>query len=96
MMESYPQIIPRIDKVVDPLKAYIRRHSHGERGENISENYYHSDRGSFEQGVRQGGLGDLVASASTICKAHLVMFSLIYMLGCFHQVCVHFHGLVSS
>jgi hypothetical protein len=30
LMESYPQLIPRISKVVDPLKAYIRRHSHGE------------------------------------------------------------------
>jgi hypothetical protein len=25
--------------------------------ENISENYCHPDRGSFEQGVGQGGLG---------------------------------------
>jgi predicted naringenin-chalcone synthase len=32
LMESYPQLIPRISKVVEPLKAYIRRHSHGERG----------------------------------------------------------------
>jgi hypothetical protein len=30
-MELYPQLIPRIDKVVKPLKAYIRRHSHGEK-----------------------------------------------------------------
>jgi hypothetical protein len=81
-MESYPQLIPRITKVVEPLKAYIRRHSHGERGENISEKYFHFDRGSFEQGVGQGGLGEAVASASTVCK-HLVMFSLIYMLGLF-------------
>jgi hypothetical protein len=33
LMESNPQLIPRIDKVVEPLKAYIRRHSHGKRGE---------------------------------------------------------------
>ena len=32
LMESYPQLIPRITKVVEPLKAYIRRHSRGERG----------------------------------------------------------------
>jgi hypothetical protein len=43
----------------------------------ISKNYCHSDRGSFEQGVRQGGLGEVVATASTGCKC-LVIFSLIY------------------
>jgi predicted naringenin-chalcone synthase len=31
-MESYPQLIPKITKVVEPLKAYKRRHSHGEKG----------------------------------------------------------------
>jgi hypothetical protein len=76
-MESYPQLIPKITKVVEPPKAYKRRHSHGEKEENISEKYCHSDRGSFEQGVGQGGLGEVVASASTDCK-YLVMFSLIY------------------
>jgi hypothetical protein len=34
LMESYPQIIPTITKVVEPLKAYKRRHSHGEKEEN--------------------------------------------------------------
>jgi len=81
-MESHPQLISRITKVVEPLKAYIRRHSHGERRGDISEKYCHFDRGSFEQGVGQGGLGEVVASASIVCK-HLVMFSLIYMLGLF-------------
>ena len=76
-MESCPQIIPRIAKVVEPLKAYIRRHSHGEKGENISEKYSHSDHGSFDQGVGQGGLGEATASTSMDCK-YLVMFSLIY------------------
>jgi hypothetical protein len=70
-MEPYPQLIPRISKVVKPLKAYIRRHSHGERGRIISEKYCHFDRGSFEQGVGQGELGEVVAYASTFCK-HLV------------------------
>jgi hypothetical protein len=83
-MESYPQLIPNIDKVVEPLKAYIRRHSHGENVRNINEKYCHSDRGSFEQGVGQGGIGKAVASASTDCK-YLVIFSLIYMLGLFHS-----------
>jgi hypothetical protein len=31
-MESYSQLIPKITKVVKPLKAYKRRHSHGEKG----------------------------------------------------------------
>jgi hypothetical protein len=31
-MESYPQLLPNIAKVVEPLKAYIRRNCHGERG----------------------------------------------------------------
>jgi hypothetical protein len=77
LMESYPQLIPKITKVVEPLKAYKRRHSHGEKEENINKKYCHSDRGSFEQGVGQGGLGEVVATASTDCKC-LVMFSLIY------------------
>jgi hypothetical protein len=76
-MDSYPQLIPNITKVVEPLKAYKRRHSHGEKDENISENYFHYDCGSFKQGVGQGGLGEVVASTSTDCKC-LVMFSLIY------------------
>jgi hypothetical protein len=32
MMESYPQLIPNITKVVGPLKAYKYRHSHGQQG----------------------------------------------------------------
>jgi hypothetical protein len=31
LMEEDPQPIPRISKVVGPLKSYIRRSSHGER-----------------------------------------------------------------
>jgi hypothetical protein len=76
-MESYPQLIPNIVKVVEPLKSYIIRHYHGERGENINEKYCHSDRGSFDQGVGQEGLGEVSTSASTDYK-YLVMFSLIY------------------
>jgi len=76
-MESYSQLIPNITKVVEPLKFYKRRHSHGEKGENINENYFHFDHGYFEQGVGQGGIGEVIASASTDCK-YLVMFSLVY------------------
>jgi hypothetical protein len=32
LMESYPQLIPKIAKVVEPLKAYIRRHFMVKRG----------------------------------------------------------------
>ena len=46
-------------------------------GRIISEKYCHFDRGSFEQWVGQGGLGEDVASTSTDYK-YLVMFSLIY------------------
>jgi hypothetical protein len=37
LMESYPQLIPKITKVVEPLKAYKRRNSHGERGEKYQQ-----------------------------------------------------------
>jgi hypothetical protein len=33
LMESYPQLIPNITKLVEPLKAYKWRHSHGEQWE---------------------------------------------------------------
>jgi hypothetical protein len=53
LVEKDPQLIPRTSNMVRPLKAYIRRHPHGERGGIISENYCHFDCGSFEQGVGQ-------------------------------------------
>jgi hypothetical protein len=34
MMNLYPQLIPNITKVVKPLKAYKKRHYHGEEEEN--------------------------------------------------------------
>jgi hypothetical protein len=77
LMESYPQLIPNITKVVEPLKAYKRRHSHGENEENIKKKYCHSGRAYLEQGVGQGGLGEATASTSRDCKC-LVIFSLIY------------------
>jgi hypothetical protein len=77
LMESYPQLIPNMNKVVESLKAYKMRHSHGEGGENNKNKYFHSDHGYFKQGVGQGGLGEVGATASTDCK-YLVMFSLIY------------------
>ena len=77
LMDSYPQLILKITKVVEPLKAYKRRNYHDEKGENISKNYFHSNHGYFEKGARQGGLGEVIATASIDCKC-LVMFSLIY------------------
>jgi hypothetical protein len=76
-MDSYPQLIPNITKVVEPLKAYKRRHSHGEKEENINKKYCHYYQGYYEKGVGKGGLGEVVATTSTDCKC-LVMFSLIY------------------
>ena len=87
LMESYPQLIPKITKVVELPKAYKRRHSHGEKEENISEKYFHSDRGSFEQGVGQGGLGE-AATSFEYCKC-LFKF-LINILGLFpSSMCLH-------
>jgi hypothetical protein len=36
-MEPYPQPIPKILKVVEPLKAYKWRHFHGEKGGEINK-----------------------------------------------------------
>jgi len=91
-MESYPQLIPKITKVVEPPKAYKMRHSHGEKEENISEKYCHSNLGSFEQGVGQGGLGEASASVSIYCK-YLVMFSLIYACPVSFKLMHYFMGL---
>jgi hypothetical protein len=35
LMETYPQVIPKILKVVEPLKAYKWRHFHGVKDEKI-------------------------------------------------------------
>ena len=77
LMESYPQLIPNINKVVETLKAYNGGILILKRRRVINKKYWHSYPGSFEQRVGQGGLGEVVAIASTDCKC-LVMFSLIY------------------
>jgi hypothetical protein len=94
LMEKDPQLIPRISKMVMPLNAYIRRHSHGERERIISERYFHFYRGSFEQGVGQGELGEDATSASTLCK-NLIFFSLIHVLDRLLKYFVHFQELAS-
>ena len=83
LMESYPQLIPNITKVVEPLKDYKWRHSHGKQGGN---NFY-SDPGSFEKGVGQGGLGE-AATSSEYCKCLFKV--LINILGLFpSSMCLH-------
>jgi hypothetical protein len=47
------------------------------KGRIINKKYCHFYHGSSEKGVGQGGLGEVVATASTDFKC-LVMFSLIY------------------
>jgi hypothetical protein len=60
--------------------------------ENNQQKHCHSDRGSFEQGVGQGGLGEVVATPSMIVSISL-KFSSIY-LAYFLQACVLLHVLV--
>jgi hypothetical protein len=67
-MESYPQLIPNINKVVEPLKAYNSSDYHSEEEESNQQKFCHSDRGSFEKGVGQGGLGEVAATTYTYCK----------------------------
>lgn len=52
LMESDPQLIPNITKVVGPLKACKWRHSDGEqRRKIINKKHCHSGRGYYEQEV---------------------------------------------
>jgi hypothetical protein len=37
LLEPYPQLIPNITKVVEPLKVYKWRHFHGEQRKNNQE-----------------------------------------------------------
>jgi hypothetical protein len=93
LMEPYPQLIPNITKVVELFKTYKKRHSNGEEEENNHQKYCHSDRGSFEQGVGQGGLGEAIATTSTDCK-YLFNVLINICLAYFLQVCVLLHILV--
>jgi hypothetical protein len=93
LMESYPQLIPKINKVVEPLKAYKRRHYHGEKEGYNQQKYCHFDHGYFEQRVGQRGLGEVVANASTDCK-YLFNVLINICLSYFLQVCVLLHMLV--
>jgi hypothetical protein len=67
ILEPYTQLIPNIPKVVEPLKAYKWRHSHGKIGERKSAKHCYFDRGYFDQGWTRG-LGEVVATSSKDCK----------------------------
>ena len=60
LMESYPQLIPNITKVVEPLKAYKWRHSHGEQERKKPTKHCYFDCGSFEQRLDEEDLEKLL------------------------------------
>ena len=60
LLEPYPQLIPNIPKVVEPLKAYKWRHSHGEQERKKSAKHCYFDCGSFEQGLDEEDLERLL------------------------------------
>ena len=88
LLEPYPQLIPNITKVVEPLKAYKWRHSHGEQEGGKSVKHCYSNRGSFEQGLDEEDLERLM-------QHHLKIVSflfkvLINTLGLFpSSMCLH-------
>jgi hypothetical protein len=89
LLEPHPQIIPNVTKVVETLKAYKWRHSHGEQGRKKSAKHCYSDRGSFEQGLDKEGLERLLQHHMKIVS-FLLNFSLIY-LAYFLLVCVYMY-----
>jgi hypothetical protein len=55
IMDPYPKPVPKILKVIEPLKAYKWRHSHGQKEEKSKKHCYF-DCGSFEQGLDEEDL----------------------------------------
>jgi hypothetical protein len=92
-MESYPQLIPNITKVVEPLKSYKRGHYHGEEEDNNQQKYCHFDHGYFEQEVGKGRIGEVTATESTHFK-YLFNVLINICLAYFLQVFVLLHILV--
>jgi hypothetical protein len=78
LLEPYPQLIPNITKVVEPLKAYKWRNSHGEQKRKKSTKHCYSDCGSFEQGLHEEDLERLLQHNLKIVS-FLLKFSLIYL-----------------
>jgi hypothetical protein len=87
LLEPYPQLIPNIPKVVEPLKAYKWRHSHGEQKRKKSAKHCYFDCGSFKQGLDEEDLERLLQHHLKIVS-FLLKFSLIY-LAYFLLVCVY-------
>jgi hypothetical protein len=89
LLEPYPQLIPNINKVVEPLKGYKWRHSHGEQGRKKSTKHCYSDCGYFEQGLDEEDLERLLQCHLKIVS-FLLKFSLIH-LAYFLLVCVYMY-----
>jgi hypothetical protein len=69
LLDPYPKIIPNITKVVEPLKAYKWRHSHGEQKRKKSVNHFYFDCGSFEEGLDEEDLERLLQNHLNIVLA---------------------------
>ena len=87
LLEPYPQLIPNITKVVEPLKAYKWRNSHGEQKGKKSTKHCYSYCGCFEQELDKEDLKRLPQHHLKIVS-FLLKFSLIY-LAYFLLVCVY-------
>jgi hypothetical protein len=91
LLEPYPQLIPNIPKVVEPLKAYKWRHSHGKTRRKKSAKHCYFDCGSFEQGLDEEDLERLLQHHLKIVSFFLKFSSNI--LGLFPSS-MWFHVLV--
>jgi hypothetical protein len=90
LMESYPQLIPNITKVVEPLKAYKWRHSHGEQGgENNQQSIVILIVDLSSKGLDEEDLERLLQHHLNIVSVSL-KFSSIY-LAYFLLVCVYMY-----
>jgi hypothetical protein len=78
LLEPYPQLIPNIPKVVEPLKAYKWRHSHGEQDRKKPTKHCYFDCGSFEKGLYEEDLERFLQHHLKIVS-FLSKFSLIHL-----------------
>jgi hypothetical protein len=60
LMESYPQLVPIINKVVDPLKAYKWNHFHGEEEKNNKQRIFIMIMDLSSKGLDEENLGRLL------------------------------------
>jgi hypothetical protein len=88
LLEPYTKLIPNITKVVEPLKGYKWRHSHGEQGRKKSTNHCYYDRGYFEQELDEEDLERLLQYHLKI--VNFLFKVLIKILGLFpSSMCLH-------